>query len=372
MQDIQYSAAEGFVVPQQIIARMSRALAIGGWLGSSLISVPDIEGCWNAIPIGRQLVPILLVPLESVLPWEQAARLALVERQACSMLYAEVCIVITGAAPGILEVFAERCRGIADRRIWAGDLEGFEAWAKARLGPLAAFPPEDPVRRVAESMLEVSYKEAPVRMISQGTSNASSCIASSFSLGQQGEEALLTLFTHLRGHQNVLDISGDPVWQKRGVDMLLLDGKRSPLKLEVKTESYANGRIALEMVGNVGRQSPGWMVYSQADVLATVLAKTGDVYLMNFPALQKWVRENTHSMTLRKGYAPGQSYYSHIHAVELRALFGILPSMVHFNLYDWLGPLLPAAHSARMTIPGQEKNSLPARKPLVDKKIQFT
>lgn len=86
------------------------------------------------------------------------------------------------------------------------------------------------------------------------------------------------------------DVSLDPRFQHRGVDLLWDRPGQSPIGVEVKGDRQGarRGNFFFELVSNVEKDTPGCFLYSMADVMAYVFLDTREVHLLPLPRVREW------------------------------------------------------------------------------------
>jgi hypothetical protein len=86
------------------------------------------------------------------------------------------------------------------------------------------------------------------------------------------------------------DVSVDPRFQHRGVDLLWDVPGQPPKGVEVKGDRQGarRGNYFFELVSNAEKGTPGCFLYSTADVLAYVFLDAREVHLMDLPKVRAW------------------------------------------------------------------------------------
>lgn len=86
------------------------------------------------------------------------------------------------------------------------------------------------------------------------------------------------------------DVSLDPRFQHRGVDLLWDRPGHPPQGIEVKGDRQGGrrGNYFFELVSNAEKDTPGCFLYSTADVLAYVFLDARQVHLLDLRKLREW------------------------------------------------------------------------------------
>jgi hypothetical protein len=86
------------------------------------------------------------------------------------------------------------------------------------------------------------------------------------------------------------DVSLDPRFQHRGVDLLWDVPGQAPKGVEVKGDRQGGrrGNYFFELVSNAEKDTPGCFLYSTAEVLAYVFLDTRQVHLLDLRAVREW------------------------------------------------------------------------------------
>ncbi len=113
----------------------------------------------------------------------------------------------------------------------------------------------------------------------------------------QGVQAAAERAVHLvRGHllterpgSRLHDVSLDPRFQHRGVDLLWEQPDGSVLGVEVKGDRQPKSpNYFLELISNLEKDTPGCFLYSRADLLAYVFLAQRELHLLPLPAVREW------------------------------------------------------------------------------------
>lgn len=106
--------------------------------------------------------------------------------------------------------------------------------------------------------------------------------------GRDGEEDIMAYFTR-HGFQ-VEDLSKDPAYRAKDIDMRVMPETGRPYTVEVKTDRRAhmtgNILIEYEMDRTRGNRS-GWWYFCEADVLCYFLKETRQAIFLNWPIVKK-------------------------------------------------------------------------------------
>ena len=267
--------------------------------------------------------------------------LAVLEQHMAASAGFEQYVVLEGFSAQARNAFRLRMVCVAERCFHVGAYDDYLMWLTERLGVLAKVSPNSPVRALLEPLLTLPVRKVAGLADTKGD-YAGSKIQPSFELGAWGVQAVETLLRRGFSPKSVLNVELDKFWQAKDVDLQVkpnLADAKSWLSVEVKAEDYASGRMTLERFGNLTRLSPGWMEYSEADVLISCMRPSGDVVITDFQLLQAWYRENQDNpklLMMRQGRASGQKYKSLVYLADIAKVLQVVPNSVHLNLGPWL------------------------------------
>jgi hypothetical protein len=116
----------------------------------------------------------------------------------------------------------------------------------------------------------------------------------------------------------VYDVQEDPRFQHRGVDLLWEQPGGEVLGVEVKGDRQGGrrGTYFFELISNVEKDTPGWFLYSSADVLAYVFLDLSELHLLPLPAVREWFLARRSDFPLRKTQTQvGPTFYTTIGAL---------------------------------------------------------
>lgn len=96
------------------------------------------------------------------------------------------------------------------------------------------------------------------------------------------------------------DVSDDPRFQHRGVDLLWECPGKAPLGIEVKADRNARrGNFFFELVSNFEKDTPGCFLYSEADLLVYVFIETREVHCLPLSDTRTWFLAHASDYELR-------------------------------------------------------------------------
>lgn len=112
---------------------------------------------------------------------------------------------------------------------------------------------------------------------------------------------------HVRGHllaevegSRLHDVSLDPRFQHRGVDLLWEHPDGSVRGVEVKGDRQPRqATYFLELVSNLEKDTPGCFLYSRADLLAYVFLTKRELHLLPLPTARAWFLEHAAQYPLK-------------------------------------------------------------------------
>lgn len=324
-----------------------------GWAPGFYCQPRELFACVAVLPMAHQSIPIRLVIFDQELGTLRLSNL--LDRLKFDMMHsmhAEQYAILIGFPLHMVVNFRIELQRSFTQQLHTGDLEDYLQWVSIRLGPLNKLDPAGPLRRLLDPLLCVAAAPAPRSPIKSLMSFEGSRIERDFDFGAAGCAAIEALFRRQLGVDRVYNLEADSSFQKSGVDLIARSGSRDLLRIEVKTERFVSGNLVYEMVSNMTSGSPGWMVSSIAQVLISVLWRTGDVFIQDFQSVKNWINHNRRQYPLRLAGSPNQSYKSHIHLGKIEHLLTDVPEVIHLRLIDWL----PEGTSV-----GAEPSLLPAR-----------
>lgn len=319
-----------------------------GWLGSTYCAPHEALGGVCFLYIGGQAIPIRRIIWQPGIDPFVARLVAEVQVDA----YLEQFILLVGFSVEQRIAVAEQLRH-PYRRLWSGDIEDYSRWLVQRIGPLGRLAASSPVRQLLEPFWSYSggIQPAPPARVPLVGQYGRSSIKASFDLGALGVQACTTLLHYIRGGRHVVNVEESAEWQAKDVDLLVtglaggLPG--APIRVEVKNENYRSGNLTLEDISNQTKGTPGWLRYSEAEVLVGCTWPTGDLFFMDFKRVQHWVYHAGHGLAVREGTAPGQTYRSRIFLAPVTTLLTVFDDAFYLRLSDWL----PKAYGNQFAFP---------------------
>ena len=114
----------------------------------------------------------------------------------------------------------------------------------------------------------------------------------------------------------VHDVQGDPRFQQRGVD-LLWERADEVLGVEVKGDRQGRrGTYFFELISNLEKDTPGWFLYSSADLLAYMFLDRSELHVIRLATVREWFLAHRSDFPLRKTRTRvGTSFYTTIGAL---------------------------------------------------------
>ena len=97
----------------------------------------------------------------------------------------------------------------------------------------------------------------------------------------------------------VINVEGDKEYQKKDIDILI---EKSGIKLsgEIKGDSYYPRNFYIEEISNVGKNTPGCLLYTESDYIFYYYIKYKELYIINTKEFQEWYSENKDSGKLKE------------------------------------------------------------------------
>lgn len=331
-----------------------------GWLGASACGPNELFCGAVLLPLASQHIAVRAVQ-------KGADTTQLLDKLAddlCTSFFAEQYVVMVGFEPAHIAEFRQRIQH-SERRHHAGSYEEYLEWLKTRLGPIGTMTPNSPLRKLLEPFLGFSRAPSPEKRATLRRAPKYSHIKKSFDLGYLGTQACATLFAHVRGARHVVDVENIPYWQKRDVDMrvraLVAGVAGSYIDLDAKTEDYRTGNLSLELFGNLEGRVPGWLHFSEMQVLVSIMWPTGDMILADFCQVRDWVLGTEHGLRISEGKAEGQTYHSLVALCPITTMLSRFNDSAFLRIEDWLDrayagqfehpSLVPASFSSRRLVP---------------------
>lgn len=114
------------------------------------------------------------------------------------------------------------------------------------------------------------------------------------------------------------DVSRDPRFQHRGVDLLWDRPGAAPLGVEVKGDRQGKrrGNYFFELVSNAEKNSPGCFLYSMADTLAYVFLDAREIHFFELQRLREWFVPRARDYPLKTTKTKtGAAYYTTVGAI---------------------------------------------------------
>jgi hypothetical protein len=96
------------------------------------------------------------------------------------------------------------------------------------------------------------------------------------------------------------DVSLDPRFQHRGVDLLWEHADGTVLGVEVKGDRQPRRtNYFFELVSNLERDTPGCFLYSRADLMTYVFLAQRELHVLPLPKVREWFLPRARDYTLR-------------------------------------------------------------------------
>jgi hypothetical protein len=311
-----------------------------GWRSAAILR-PDQVLCGSALlQLGNQYVCVRLVINTGE---DTGPLLELVQRDVLGQSqFLETYIILAGHPMTAIADYRARFAAVKTHRVTVGSPDAYRLWLRDRLGPLAKLPPTSSVRRLTEHMLAVSYRPEPTKKRPLVGDYRGYKNRESYEKGREGTRAIETLFSYTLGsHTAILNVEKDPEYQKQDVDFLIQTESGQPaIKLDGKREGYPKN-ISLEDKSNLWANIDGWFRNPETamDVLGTLLAPTGELFLVDYPELKAWALENERIFVKKEGHADGQPHPSWVWLVPGNLLLSELTGVARLRIQDWMPTL---------------------------------
>lgn len=132
---------------------------------------------------------------------------------------------------------------------------------------------------------------------------------------------------------HVHDVQADPRFQHRGID-LLWEAPSGVAGVEVKGDRTGGANYFLELVSNVERDSPGCFLYSEAELIAYVFLRKGELHQLPVRAAREWFLARSAHFPLRRTRTRlGAAHYSTVGAlVPVGELLAEVPGAARYAL----------------------------------------
>jgi hypothetical protein len=169
------------------------------------------------------------------------------------------------------------------------------------------------------------------------------------------ERAVHLVRQHLLASQpgsQLHDVSRDPRFQHRGVDLLWEHADGTVLGVEVKGDRQPRRtNYFLELISNLERDTPGCFLYSRADLMAYVFLAQRELHLLPLPRVRDWFLPRAREYTLRHtSTRTGAIRYTTVGAVvPVADVFRDVPGTERFRIEPTGGftPLPPQERRTR-------------------------
>lgn len=113
----------------------------------------------------------------------------------------------------------------------------------------------------------------------------------SIKLGETGEAIIFDWFNRQECTESIIDVRGDPQYQKDDIDFIVrhTNGKEYPI--EVKTDQYTSLNIFYETVSALETDSKGCMHKSKAKYLAYYFINFEKLYIIDLKKFNEWMQD---------------------------------------------------------------------------------
>ncbi|MBU9200256.1 hypothetical protein KTD31_02400 [Burkholderia multivorans] len=334
-----------------------------GWRAADALEPDELVAGVAMLQVSNQSIPVRLIEKADV---DATTQLDAVYMDVLDTLFVEQYVIMEKFSAEEMSAFARRFAEVRTRLVEVGTYADYLAWLPARMGPIGRLPMTSPLRQLVETLLCTSSAPEPRSKSPMRGDYSKSAIEPSFVLGQKGVQAIETLFRYIRGVSGVENLELLRKWQKKDVDLRIREAGlgSSYILVEVKNEDKDTGNMVLELKSNIELDTPGWFVYSEAQVLVSIMWKTGDVVLVEMEKAREWVRSRKTPLRPARGKVQQQNYHSLVLLAPLNALLQEIPESIHLRLSDWLGQLYAGEFDDNSLIePGvQQKKALKPRK----------
>jgi hypothetical protein len=305
-----------------------------GWANAGACLVPEVHAGDVMLRLGSQRIPVRQLTHGP----DVAGQLERVADSLLPAFFPEQFLVLHGFSDEQL-VAVRRKLHRHGYRFLVGNMAEYLKWLKARLGPLGGMPHDSPVRALAEPLLCFIRNSEPATREPVHGDHSRSKISESYKRGQKGVQAFETILAHRVSRHKFTNVENVRDWQRRDVDLLVqccIGGQLERLiKTELKTEKYTSGYLSLEDIGNLTKGTPGWLHFSECDVLVSIAWPAGEAYMMNFAKIKEWALSGKHGMRKAEGRATGQTYKSSFYLAPIDTLLQ-MPETVVLRIQDFL------------------------------------
>lgn len=114
--------------------------------------------------------------------------------------------------------------------------------------------------------------------------------------------------------------------QLQGKDLISSDGEYYEVKIRsAEYRSLYKKDLLIETISNDQKDSPGWILYSEADWLIYLYEPLEDLigYKISMPVLKKWWKYNKHRRAWKKKKVPNKGYNTINRVIPLNFLKGV-------------------------------------------------
>ncbi len=159
---------------------------------------------------------------------------------------------------------------------------------------------------------------------------------------ERGVELARATLTALEPASRLHDVSADPRFQHRGVDLLWELPSGDIRGVEVKADRHGNRKnYFLELISNLEKDTPGCFLYSEADLLLYVFLEPGEIHQLPLTAVREWFLPRGRTYPLRHVQTrTGPVLYTTVGAlVPVKEVLAQVPSVMRYQFKD--GALCP-------------------------------
>ena len=128
----------------------------------------------------------------------------------------------------------------------------------------------------------------------------------------EGTTHIVSYLQSIKETLNVINVENDKEYQKRDIDLIwtYTEGSKT---VEIKVDNYAStGNYFFETISNVGKNTKGCFMYSEADLLFYYFLKIRELHVMPLKQVREWfIKNQGRFRTVRTSTAVnGNKYYT--------------------------------------------------------------
>ena len=118
-------------------------------------------------------------------------------------------------------------------------------------------------------------------------------------LGDEGEKLVLNWLREKEGVTNIRDVSKDPQYQKKDIDILFTEnGSEKQIDVKCDTMVDKTGNVFMEIISNNKKYTPGNFIYSEAQYFYYVFSETKRLLVLPLKETRDYVFKHSESFKI--------------------------------------------------------------------------